>query len=80
MPQPIAPQSGGSRVRIPMKVMGYVIGLILLGRTMSVGSIQPVTEVSTRDVTWAANFATCVYRVPGNSRSLSPPGAVRDLP
>jgi len=44
-----------------MDVVGYVNGLILLGRTISLGSNQPVTEVSARDVTWAANFTTFFY-------------------
>jgi hypothetical protein len=52
------------------KSLGYFIGLILLGRTMFLGSTQPVTEVTTRDVTWAANFVTFMYRFSRNSGSL----------
>jgi hypothetical protein len=41
----------GRRFEFRWRSLEYFIGLILLGRTMSLGSTQPVTEVSNRDIT-----------------------------
>ena len=50
-------QTGGSRVRFPMVPLGVFHLLKPFGRTMALGSSQPLTEMSTRDVSWGVKAA-----------------------
>jgi hypothetical protein len=50
-------QTGRSRVRFPMVSVEFFIGIILVGRTMALGSTQPLTEMSTRNISCGVNAA-----------------------
>jgi hypothetical protein len=45
-------QAGRSRVRFPICVIRFFHWHNTSGRTMTLGSTQPLTEMSTRDVSW----------------------------
>ena len=45
-------QAGRSRVRIPMVSLEFFIDIILLAAPWLWGLIQPLTEMSTRNVSW----------------------------
>jgi hypothetical protein len=68
VPRPSAPQTGRSRFRIPTEVIGIFHWLNRPGRAMALGT-QLVTEISTRDVSWAETFTTFVYWLSRNSGS-----------
>jgi hypothetical protein len=60
-------QTGRSRIRFPMRSLDFIINLILLSRTMVLGSTQPLTEMST-------------WRIKGDRRvrlKISPPSVSR---
>jgi hypothetical protein len=43
-------QAGRSRVRFPMRSLDFSIDLVLPAATMAMGSIQPLTGMSTRNL------------------------------
>jgi len=45
-------QAGRSRVRFPIVSFEYFIDLHLPGCTMAMGSIQALTDMSTRNISW----------------------------
>jgi hypothetical protein len=45
-------QAGRSRVRFPIMLLEYFTDIILAGRTMALGSTQPLTEMSARGIFW----------------------------
>jgi hypothetical protein len=45
-------QTGSSRIRFPMVSFGFFHWHNPSGRTMTVGSTQPLTEMSTRNISW----------------------------
>jgi hypothetical protein len=47
------PQTGKSRVRFPMVSLAFFVDNPF-GRTMTLGSTQPLTEISTRNISWEA--------------------------
>ena len=49
-----------SRVRFPMVSQELFIDIILPGRTMALGLTQPLTEMSTRNVSWGGKSGRCV--------------------
>jgi hypothetical protein len=49
-----------SRVRLPMVSLGYFIDIILTGRAMALGLTEPLTEMSTRNISWAGLGGWCV--------------------
>jgi hypothetical protein len=46
-------KNGRSRVRFPMVSLDFFHGHNLSGRTMVLGSTQPLTEISTGNISWA---------------------------
>jgi len=38
----------------------FVLSIIPSGRTMALGSSQPLTEMSTRNISWRGNGGRCV--------------------
>jgi len=50
-------QAGMSRVPFPMGVVGYFHWHNPSGRTMTLGSTQPLTEMSTRNISWGIKAA-----------------------
>jgi hypothetical protein len=50
-------QAGRSRVRFPMVSLGFFIGIILSVDPMALGSTQPLTEMSTRNISWGVKAA-----------------------
>jgi len=44
----------------PMVSLEFFIDIILPGRTMSLGLTQPVTEMSTRNISWGGKGSRCV--------------------
>ena len=53
----IALQAGRLRVRFPIKAFGIFHWLNPSGRTMALGSTQPLAETSTRDLPWRVKTA-----------------------
>jgi hypothetical protein len=49
-----------TRVRFPMVSLEFFIDIILFGRTMALGSIQPLTEINTRNISWGVKGGLCV--------------------
>jgi hypothetical protein len=43
--------------RFPMLSLEFFIDIILPGRTMALGLTQPLTEMSTRNITWGVKAA-----------------------
>ena len=52
-------QAGRSWVRFPMVSLEFFIDS-LSGRTMALGSTQPLTEMSTRTISWGVKGGRCV--------------------
>jgi len=50
-------QAGRSRVRFPMVSLEFFIDIFLPDRTMALGLIQPLTEMSTRNISCAVKAA-----------------------
>jgi hypothetical protein len=50
-------QTGRSRVRFPMVSMDFFHWHNPVGRTMALGSTQPLTEMSTRNISWVVKAA-----------------------
>ena len=50
-------QVGRSRVRFPMVSLQFLIGIILLAALWLLGSTQPLTEMSTRNISWGVKAA-----------------------
>ena len=48
-------QVGGSRVRFPMVSLEFFIDIILPAALWPLGSTQPLTEMSTRNISWKIN-------------------------
>jgi hypothetical protein len=49
-------QAGRSRVRFPMVSLEFFIDSSF-GRTMALGSTQPLTQMSTRNISWGVKAA-----------------------
>jgi len=45
-------QAGMSRVRFPMALIEIFVDINHSGRTMAMGLTQPLTEMSTRSISW----------------------------
>ena len=45
-------KAGRSQVRFPMVSLKFFIDIMFPGRTMALGSIQPVTEMNTSNISW----------------------------
>jgi hypothetical protein len=50
-------QTGTSRVRFPMVSLELIPWHNRFGRTMGLGSTQPLTEMSTRNISWGVKAA-----------------------
>jgi hypothetical protein len=50
-------QTGRSRVRFPMVSVDFFHWHNPVGRTVALGSTQPLTEMSTRNISWGVNAA-----------------------
>jgi len=50
-------QVGRSRVRFPMVLMEFFIYIILLTALWPWGLTEPLTEMSTRNISWGVNAA-----------------------
>jgi len=50
-------QAGKSRFRIPVGVTGIFHWYNTSGRTMALGFTQPLTEMSTRNISWGVKAA-----------------------
>ena len=53
-------QVGRSQVRIPMMSLEFCNWHNPSGRTMALGSTQPLTEMSTRNISWVGKGGRCV--------------------
>jgi hypothetical protein len=53
-------QAGRSRVRSPILSLEFSIDIILLTALLPLGSTQPLTEMSTRNISWWGKGGRCV--------------------
>ena len=53
-------QAERSRVRFPMVALQFSIDIILPAGTMTLGSTQPLTEKSSRNIYWGGKVGRCV--------------------
>jgi len=74
-------QDGKSRVRFPMGSLGFFVLNNSCGRTMPLGSTQPVTEIfpggQRLPVRRADNLTTLICRLSGSLNILEPSGLVQ---
>jgi hypothetical protein len=81
-------QTGRARVRFPMASLEFFIDIIRFGRTVALGSTQPLTERSTRNISWGGKGGRCVglTTLPPSSADCleiwgpQPPGTLRACP